>query len=85
MDRLDLLRDAVKNLLDSGTVDGVLALRAEGPASTPHLFRPGEDLGDLVLWPKYPIPRTMDMLLEASADARLGMVTRGCEERGLIE
>ena len=85
MDRLDLLRDAVKNLLDSGTVDGVLALRAEGPASTPHLFRPDEDLGTLVLWPKYPIPKTMDMLLEANAEAHLGMVTRGCEERGLIE
>ena len=49
MDRLNLLRDAVKNLLDSGTVDGVLALRADGPASAPHLFRPGDDLGDLVL------------------------------------
>ena len=54
MDRLDLLRDAVKNLLDSGNVDGVLALRADGPASAPHLFRPGDDLGDLVLWPNTP-------------------------------
>ena len=85
MDRLELLRDAVKNLLDGGTVDGVLALRAEGPASTPHLFRPGDDLSDLVLWPKYAIPKTIDMLLEANAEAHLGMVTRGCEERGLIE
>ena len=85
MDRLSLVRDAVQKLLDSGAVDGVLALRAEGPASTPHLFRPGDDLGDLVLWPKYAIPKTMDMLLQANPQARLGMVTRGCEERGLIE
>ena len=49
MDRLDSLRNAVQNLLSSGEVDGVLALRAEGPASTPHLFLPGDDLGDLVL------------------------------------
>jgi ferredoxin len=75
----------VKSLLDSGQVDGVLALRADGPASTPHLFRPGDDLVGLVLWPKYPIPQTMDMLLDADPDVRLGMVTRGCEERGLIE
>jgi formate dehydrogenase subunit beta len=85
MDRLELLRGAVKNLLDSGQVDGVLALRAEDPASTPHLYHPGDDLGDLALWPKYNIPKTMDMLLAANPDVRLGMVTRGCEERGLIE
>ncbi len=93
MDRLQALRQAVEDLLASGDVDGVLALRAEGPASTPHLFRPGDDLADLVLWPKYNLPKTMDMLLDASAPqagergggAKLGMVTRGCEERGLIE
>jgi formate dehydrogenase subunit beta len=85
MDRIDLLRDAVQNLLASGEVDGVLALRADGPASTPHLYHPGDDLGNLVLWPKYNLPKTMDMLLDADPDVRLGMVTRGCEERGLIE
>ncbi len=85
MDRLKLLREAVQSLLDSGRVEGVLALRAEGPASTPHLFRPGDSLDDLVLWPKYALPRTLDMLLDADPDVRLGMVTRGCEERGLIE
>jgi formate dehydrogenase subunit beta len=85
MERLEQLRDAVRKLLDSGEVEGVLALRAAGPASTPHLFRPGDDLEDLVLWPKYAIPQTMDMLLEANPEVRLGMVTRGCEERGLIE
>ncbi|MFN2291541.1 MAG: hypothetical protein ACK2UC_10160, partial [Anaerolineae bacterium] len=85
MERLDALRDAVKALLDSGKVDGVLALRANGPASTPHLYRPGDELDDLVLWPKYNIPKTLDMLLAADPDVRLGMVTRGCEERGLIE
>jgi formate dehydrogenase subunit beta len=89
-ERLALLREAVRALLESGEVDGVLALRAEGPASTPHLFRAGDELDDLVLWPKYALPGIMDVLLEASATPpkagpRLGMVTRGCEERGLIE
>ncbi len=89
MDRLPPLVNAVRSLLESGQVDGVLALRASNPATVPHLYRPGDDLADLALWPKYPIPRTMDMLLRASrraeASARFGMVTRGCEERGLIE
>jgi formate dehydrogenase subunit beta len=85
MDRLSLVRDAVQKLLDGGEVEGVLALRSSGPASAPHLFCPGDDLSDLVLWPKYAIPKTLDRLLAADPDVRLGMVTRGCEERGLIE
>jgi ferredoxin len=85
MERLNALRDTIRNLLDSGEVEGVLALRADGPASTPHLFHPEDDLTDLVLWPKYAIPRTMDLLQQAKSEARLGMVSRGCEERGLIE
>jgi formate dehydrogenase (coenzyme F420) beta subunit len=86
MDRLSLLRDEVGKLLEGGQVDGVLALRAAGPSSTPHLFRPGApELGDLVLWPKYQLPKILDMLLAADPNVRLGMVTRGCEERGLIE
>jgi ferredoxin len=85
MKRLDRVRDAAKNLLEGGDVAGVLALRANGLSSTPHLFRPGDDLSDLVLWPKYPIPQTMDLLLSGNPEVRLGMVTRGCEERGLIE
>lgn len=85
MEREPLVREAVQRLLDSGQVSGVLALRASGPASAPHLFRPGDSLADLVLWPKYPLPRTLDMLLEAHPGARFGMVTRGCEERGLVE
>lgn len=101
MDRLAALKSAIEQLLASGRVAGVLALRAAGPANSPetapYLFRPGDDLpGDLehlVLWPKYPLPKVLDLLLEAwsappegAAEAvRLGMVVRGCEERGLIE
>jgi formate dehydrogenase subunit beta len=89
MARIDLLRDAVQALLESGDVDGVLALRADGPGCTPHLYHRGDDLADLALWPKYNLPKTLDMLLDAAASPedglRLGMVTRGCEERGLVE
>jgi formate dehydrogenase (coenzyme F420) beta subunit len=85
MDRVSLVRDAVRKLLDSGQVDGVLALRAVWPTSTPHLFHAGDDLSDLVLWPKYQQPKLLDMLLAADPSTRLGMVTRGCEERGLTE
>jgi len=83
--RLEQLRDAVRELLDSGNVEGVLALRIVGPGPAPHLFHAGDDLSDLALWPKYQIPKLLDMLLAANPDVRLGVVIRGCEERGLIE
>lgn len=81
-----MLREAVKTLLDSGQVEGVLALReVRSPTTAPHVFHPGDTLEDLALWPKYFAPKTADMLLQAWPGARLGMVVRGCEERGLIE
>ena len=85
MDRLALTQEAVKQLLQSGEVEGVLALRASGPSSVPHLYRPGDNLTDLVLWPKYNAPKIMDLLQRSAPDVQLGMVVRGCEERGLIE
>lgn len=95
MNRLAPLRHAVQSLLDSGRVAGVLALAgarqspsfgvASPPQATPHLFRPGDDLDTLVVWPKYPLPKILDMLLAADPEVRLGVVVRGCEERGLIE
>jgi ferredoxin len=93
MDRLEALRDAVKTLLAGGhgpvgatlPVAGVLALRRAWPATVPHLFCPGDSLDDLALWPKYALPMTLNLLQDADPDIRLGMVIRGCEERGLIE
>ena len=94
MSRKNQLQDAVARLLASGEVDGVLALRTYGPSTAPHLYRPGDDLSDLALWPKYPLPKIVDMLLnqsptptggEEEKPVHLGMVARGCEERGLIE
>ena len=88
-DRLNAVREIVSRLLAEGQVEGVLALRAEpmlgDGATTPHLFSPGDDLSALRLWPKYPSPKIVDRLLDAHPGARLGMVVRGCEERGLIE
>jgi ferredoxin len=72
-------------LLESGEVAGVLALRTGWPAAALHLFRPGDDLSDLALWPKYQLPKVLDRLLAADPTVRLGVVLRGCEERGLIE
>ncbi len=89
MDRLIEVRAAIKELLSTGRAQGVLALRATVWGTAPHLYRAGDDLSDLALWPKYNLPKILDQLLQEggpdSEAPRLGMVTRGCEERGLIE
>jgi len=85
VDRLTLLRGAVQQALETNELDGVLALRADHNGTVPHLFRTGDDLSGLALWPKYPLTRTLDLLLSAQPGARLGIVARGCDERSLIE
>jgi ferredoxin len=85
MDRLDSLRQAVRELLDAGEVEGVLALRSDHGGTVPHLFQSGDDLMDLALWPKFPMPSTVDLLLTMEPETKLGVVIRGCDERGLVE
>ncbi len=85
-DRLPALREAIEKVLPE--VDGVLGLKA-GPAgiSAPYLFvkeRPDE-LAGLSLWPKEPVPDTLKIIQRAHPEARLAIVCRGCEERGLVE
>jgi formate dehydrogenase subunit beta len=85
-DRLTALHGTVESTLPQ--VDGVIALKT-GPAGilAPYLYvneRP-EDLSLLALWPKEPLPDIMRLIQKAHPDAKLGIVCRGCEERGLVE
>jgi formate dehydrogenase subunit beta len=65
--------------------DGVVALRADHSGAVPHLFKPGDDLADLVITPRYPMAMILDTLGDAWPKARLGLVARGCDERALVE
>ena len=56
---------------------------AEGVA--PHLFRAGDDLGQLTLDPRYPLASTVSLLQKRYPEARIGIVARGCDVRALIE
>ncbi|MBN2118382.1 MAG: hypothetical protein JW730_17545 [Anaerolineales bacterium] len=85
-DRLSSLRETIEKILPD--VDGVIALRT-GPGGivAPYLFskeHPGE-LAELALWPKEPVPDTLKIILRAHPDAKLAIVCRGCEERGIVE
>lgn len=83
MNRLEALRNAVGELLDK--VEGVIALRNKSGHVAPHLFREREELNGLGLSPKYPLPATLRLIQNEYPEAKLGIVCRGCEERGLIE
>jgi formate dehydrogenase subunit beta len=83
MKRLEPLRKAAQEALND--VDGVLALRSASGHVAPHLFRAHDELDNLAISPKYPLPATLRLIQTAHPEARLAIVCRGCEERGLIE
>jgi len=83
MKRTEPLKKAVAEALKE--LDGVLALRSAWGGVAPHLFCREEELDGLALWPKYPVPRTLQLIQRTHPESRLGIVARGCEERGLIE
>jgi ferredoxin len=86
IDRLTSLQDTIKLVLPQ--VDGLLAIK-RGPAGivAPYLFsaEQPEELELLTLWPKEPLPDTLKIIQRAHPDAKLAVVCRGCEERGIVE
>ena len=86
MEKQTLLAELCTAVADVLTrADGVLALRADHGGAVPHLFKPGDDLSDLVTEPRYPMAMILDTLSDAWPEAKLGLVARGCDERALIE
>ena len=81
----DEAQRVVQGVLDGGTVEGVLALGEADGAVGPHVFAPGDDLGGLVLAPKYSLALVLRWIHQHSPGIRLGAVLRGCEERALVE
>lgn len=66
-------------------LDGVVALRRTTEGTAPHLFREGDDLSQLVLEPRYPLPSVVSLLQKRYPEARFGIVARGCDARALVE
>ncbi len=85
-ERLTALREAIEKIVPE--VDGVIGVKS-GPGGivAPHLFqkeRPAE-LAALAIWPKEPVPDTLKLIQKAHPEAKLAIVCRGCEERGIVE
>ena len=66
-------------------LDGVIGLRRTVEGTAPYLFREGDDLAQLVLAPRYPLPSVVSLLQKRYPEARFGIVARGCDTRALVE
>jgi len=82
----DELARVIAEKLTQEDLVGVVAPRRNGSgAAAPHLFAPGEEVTDLSLSPWYHPLNAVVRLQKAYPEARLGVVVRGCDQRGLVE
>jgi len=71
-----------EELLDQG-YDGVIGLRKRWGHIGPYLFTSKDEVKDLELEPRYNLARFVRQVKEKWPEARLGVVSRGCDERAL--
>lgn len=85
-ERINDLGQVIEKILPE--VDGVLGLKT-GPGGivAPHLFvkERSEELAVLAIWPKEPLPGVIKLIQKVHPEAKLAVVCRGCEERGIVE
>ena len=81
---IEKVRELVKEYLDEGKVDGVLALKLENGHVGPQLFVKGDDVGTLEIDPKYNLAGIAAIVLASGVD-RIALIGRGCDERTLVE
>jgi ferredoxin len=84
------VRKKVEELLSSKEIEGFLGLCSRDGHTVPHLFRPGDDLADMVLGDldgpgdvRYPLNKKLTNLARAYPELTFGVLVRGCDERGL--
>lgn len=82
---IEEVKAKVKALLDKDDIKGVLGLKMLHSHVQPHLFSNEEELKDLTLNPKYSLPKIVKLLQRKYPNEKIGVVARGCDERGMIE
>ncbi|MFW2367536.1 MAG: 4Fe-4S ferredoxin, partial [Desulforhopalus sp.] len=87
---IDAIKDKVNELLDSGEIKGFLGLAMQNGHVAPHFYQKGDDLGDMVLGDvdkpgdaRYPLNKYLMNIAGAYPKDTLGVLVRGCDERGL--
>lgn len=82
------MMEKVKQLLEEGTIIGFVGLKKEHGHAAPHLFTKEnmKDLDFLVVGEaRYPLNKVLLRLARRHTGDRLGVMVRGCDERGLNE
>lgn len=71
-----------KKILDQG-YDGIIGLRKRWGHVGPYLFTNKDELEELELEPRYNLATFVRQVKDKWPDAKLGIVSRGCDERAL--
>lgn len=82
---IDKVRQIISDLLDKGEVDAVLALANEHGNVQPYLYKKGDILDNLALWPKYSMGPIVQSIQDTDPALKLAVVARGCDDRALVE
>jgi formate dehydrogenase subunit beta len=92
MKMIQTIRSEVSRLLREGAIQGFLGLVVQSGQVTPYLFQKEEELDRLCLGDlnqpgdvRYPLNKLLIHLARRQPEARLGVLIRGCDERGLVE
>ena len=90
MEMIDIVKEKIHELLESGTVKGVVALAHANGHVGPCLFQKDSDLENLSLGDgenpgdtRYPLNKVLVTLARNYPDEAFGVLVRGCDERGL--
>jgi len=85
---MEPMAEKVKELLNEGRITGFVGLRKQHNQPAPHLFTKENmaDLENLVVGDvRYPLNKVLLKLAHRFPKDRLGVMVRGCDERGLNE
>lgn len=79
------VKEAIKKLIKSGGVSGVVGLKSINSQVHPYFFQKEEELERFALSPRYPVSIICRQIQNAHTDSKIGVVARGCDERAVIE
>ncbi|MFN2353524.1 MAG: 4Fe-4S binding protein [Desulfopila sp.] len=87
---IETIKEKVRELLESDTIKGFLGLAMQNGHVAPHLYKKGDDLGDMVLGDgertgdsRYPLNKYLMNIAHAYPEDVFGVLVRGCDDRGL--
>ncbi len=85
---MEKFKKYIKELFESGEIEGFLGIRKNGLHPVPHLFTPEhpEELETLTIPDvRYPMTEILLTIVRKYPDKKLGIMVRGCDERALNE